>query len=66
MNNCTQLDMFIIGGEIYDDEEIMGIDAYELPIYEQDPEEYIYEDEYDALAIAIEDKLQLSSVIIPV
>lgn len=66
MNNYTHLNMFIIGGELYDDEEILGINSYELPIYEQDPDEYIYEDEYDTLAIAIEDRLQLSSVTIPV
>jgi hypothetical protein len=56
--------MYIIGGEIYEDEEITGFDPYHPSIYEQTPDDYIYEDEYDNLSFALQDKLRLQSVIV--
>ena len=56
--------MYIIGGEIYEDEEITGFDPYHPSIYEQTPDDYIYEDEYDKLSFALQDKLRLLSVIV--
>ena len=56
--------MYIIGGEIYEDEEITGFDPYHPSIYEQTPDDYIYEDEYDNLSFALQDKLRLLSVIV--
>jgi hypothetical protein len=56
--------MFIIGGEIYEDEEIFGFDPYYPSIYEQNPDDYIYEDEYDKLSFALQDKMQLRTVIV--
>jgi hypothetical protein len=54
-------------GEVYDDEEIVGYDVYYYnSIYDRDGEEYVYEDEYDNLAIALEDKLQIRSVSISI
>jgi hypothetical protein len=53
-------------GEVYDDEEIIGADVYYNSVYERDDTEYIYEDEYDELAISLENKLQLRSVIISI
>ena len=52
-----------ISGDIYEDEEI----DYQYPsVYDCDPEEYIYEpDEYDELSMAIENRLNIRSVIIP-
>ena len=37
--------MYIIGCQVYEDEEIMG--ASYLSIYEQNPDDYIVEDSYD-------------------
>ena len=56
--------MYIIGGEIYEDEEITGFDPYYPSIYEQTPDDYIYEDEYDNLSFALQDKMRLMSVIV--
>lgn len=58
--------MYIIGGELYEDEEIIGFDPYYTSIYEQPPDDYIYEDEYDQLSFALQDKLQMQTVIISV
>jgi hypothetical protein len=53
-------------GEVYDDEEIIGDDVYYGSVYERDDDEYIYEDEYDDLAISLENKLHLRSVVISI
>jgi len=53
-------------GEVYDDEEVVGENAYYGSVYERDDDEYIYEDEYDELAISFENKLQLKSVVISI
>ena len=48
----TFQDMYIIGCQVYEDEEIMPFSLY-CSIYEQDPDDYIMEDnetEYDKLA----------------
>jgi hypothetical protein len=48
----TFQDMYILGSQVYEDEEIMPFSLYSS-IYEQDPEDYIMEDnetEYDKLA----------------
>lgn len=58
--------MYIIGGEVYEDEEIIGFDPYYSSIYEQSPDDYIYEDEYDTLSFALQDKLKMQTVIISV
>lgn len=56
--------MYIIGGEMYEDEEIIGYDPYYHSIYEQNPDEYIYEDEYDTLSFALQEKLQMRTMVI--
>lgn len=56
--------MYIIGGELYEDEEIIGFDPYYASIYEQTPDDYIYEDEYDTLSFALQDKLRVMTVIV--
>jgi hypothetical protein len=52
-----------ISGDIYEDEEIEN----QYPsVYDCDPDEYIYEpDEYDQLSIAIENRLNIRSVVVP-
>jgi len=45
--------MFIIGGEVYEDEEIFNIDPY----YNNDTDEDCeYEDELDVIAVSIENR----------
>lgn len=54
-----------ISGDIYEDEEIDYFESTNS-IYDCDPDEYIYEpDEYDELSMAIENRLNLRSVVIP-
>ena len=54
-----------ISGDIYDDEEIDMLEDRYASIYDCDPDEYIYEpDEYDELSMAIENRLNIRSVII--
>ena len=36
--------MYIIGSQVYEDEEIMGYSYSYSSIYEQDPDEYIADD----------------------
>jgi hypothetical protein len=53
-----------ISGDIYEDEEINYLETNS--IYDCDPDEYIYEpDEYDELSMAIENRLNIRSVVIP-
>jgi hypothetical protein len=49
--------MYILGGQVYEDEEIMGY-SYSYPhpslyssIYEQDPDEYIADDEFEEITV---------------
>jgi hypothetical protein len=45
--------MYILGGQVYEDEEIMGY-SYSYPsIYEQDPDEYIADDEFEFEEITV-------------
>jgi hypothetical protein len=53
--------MFIIGGEVYEDEEIFKFDPYYNEEIDYNNDDYIYDDEFDLMAIAIENKF--SSVI---
>jgi hypothetical protein len=56
-----------MSGDVYEDEEIDIIENKNLSIYDCDPAEYIYEpDEYDELSIAIENRLNIRSSIIPI
>jgi hypothetical protein len=57
--------MFIIGGEVYEDEEILKFDPYynEEIDYNND-DDCFYEDEYDLIAIPIEN--QFSRLVITV
>jgi hypothetical protein len=61
-------EMYIIGGEVYDDEEVFGSNSYYASVYERDDDEYIYEDsyedEYDQLAIALQNRLRLKNAFI--
>jgi hypothetical protein len=44
--------MYILGSQVYEDEEIMPVSSYSS-IYDQDPEDYIieeFETEYDKMA----------------
>ena len=53
--------MYIIGCQVYEDEEIMAISSYSS-IYEQDPDDYIMEDnetEYDKLANEFMTKMKI-------
>ena len=48
--------MFIIGGEIYEDEEIFNFDPYYNEEIDYNNDDFIYEDEYDLMAISIENR----------
>jgi hypothetical protein len=48
--------MFIIGGEVYEDEEIFKFDPYYNKEIDYNNDDLYYEDEYDLMAIAIETK----------
>jgi len=48
--------MFIIGGEIYEDEEIFKFDPYYNEEIDYNNDDFIYEDEYDLMAISIENR----------
>jgi hypothetical protein len=48
--------MFIIGGEVYEDEEIFKFDPYYNEEIDYNNDDFVYEDEYDLMAIAIETK----------
>ena len=52
----THLIMFIIGGEVYEDEEIFKFDPYYNEEIDYNNDDFIYEDEYDLMAVAIETK----------
>ena len=57
----TFQDMYIIGCQVYEDEEIMAISSYSS-IYDQDPDDYIMEDnetEYDKLANEFMTKMKI-------
>ena len=57
----TFQDMYIIGCQVYEDEEIMAISSYPS-IYEQEPDDYIMEDidnEYDKMAIDFMEKMKI-------
>ena len=57
----THFIMFIIGGEVYEDEEIFKFDPYYNEEIDYTNDDLDYEDEFDLMAIAIETRL--SSVI---
>jgi hypothetical protein len=53
--------MYILGSQVYEDEEIMQISSYSS-IYDQDPDDYIMEDnetEYDKLANEFINKMKI-------
>ena len=55
--------MYIIGSQVYEDEEIMSKTLY-LSIYDQDPDDYIMEDaevenEYDLFANEFMSKMKI-------
>jgi hypothetical protein len=52
--------MFIIGGEIYEDEEIFKFDPYYNEEIDYNNDDFIYEDEYDLMAISIENRFSLA------
>ena len=57
----TFQDMYIIGCQVYEDEEIMPFSLYSS-IYEQDPEDYImeeFESEYDKMANEFMTKMKI-------
>lgn len=56
--------MFIIGGEVYDDEEIFNIDPYyNNNIIDYNDMDLEYEDELDIMAVSIETKILSSRLI---
>jgi hypothetical protein len=55
--------MFIIGGEVYDDEEIFNIDPYYNNIIDYNDMDLEYEDELDIMAVSIETKILSSRLI---
>jgi len=55
--------MFIIGGEVYDDEEIFNIDPYYNNIMDYNDMDLEYEDELDIMAVSIETKILSSRLI---
>jgi hypothetical protein len=62
--------MYIIGGEVYEDEEIMSPNRY-LSVYEEDPDEYIDEsddmdvmDEMDEMSILFLEKMNVKTIIV--
>lgn len=56
VNIHTHFIMFIIGGEIYEDEEIFKFDPYYNEEIDYNNDDFIYEDEYDLMAISIENR----------
>ena len=56
--------MYIIGCQVYEDEEIVMVSSYSS-IYDQNPDEYIYEDEetheneYDKMAFDFMEKMNI-------
>jgi hypothetical protein len=44
----------IIGGEIYEDEEIFKFDPYYNKEIDYNNDDFVYDDEYDLMAVAIE------------
>jgi hypothetical protein len=50
----THLIMFIIGGEVYEDEEIFKFDPYYNKEIDYNNDDFVYDDEYDLMAVAIE------------
>uniref|UniRef100_A0A6C0ETQ7 Uncharacterized protein n=1 Tax=viral metagenome TaxID=1070528 RepID=A0A6C0ETQ7_9ZZZZ len=57
----TFQDMYIIGCQVYEDEEIMPFSLYSS-IYEQDPEDYImeeFESDYDKMANEFMTKMKI-------
>lgn len=56
--------MYIIGCQVYEDEEIVMVSSYSS-IYDQNPDEYIYEDEetleneYDKMAVDFMEKMNI-------
>jgi len=58
INNFIHSQMYIIGSQVYEDEEIIDCDGNaSQSIYDSNPDEYIYEDEIDLLSNALYDKI---------
>jgi hypothetical protein len=55
--------MFIIGGEVYEDEEIFDIDPYYSNRIDYNDMDYEYEDELDIIPLSIENRMQSSRLI---
>jgi hypothetical protein len=55
--------MFIIGGEVYEDEEIFNIDPYYSNRIDYNDMDYEYEDELDIIPLFIENRMQSSRLI---
>jgi hypothetical protein len=55
--------MYVIGSQVYEDEEINDSDEYYVSssVYETHADEYIYEDDIDLLSMAYYDKMNVSS-----
>ena len=64
-NNFIHSTMYVIGSQVYEDEEIMDCDEFNSQsIYESTPDDYIYEDEMDLLSIAYQDMMSVSNVVV--
>lgn len=58
MNNFIHSQMYIIGSQVYEDEEIIDCSGYaSQSVYDSHPEEYIYEDEIDLFSNTFYDKM---------
>ena len=56
--------MFILGSQVYEDEEILPNQVNYSSIYEDDPDDYIYEmSSYEELSILFLEKMAVDSTI---
>ena len=64
-NNFIHSTMYVIGSQVYEDEEIMECEEYASDsVYDSHPDEYIYEDPMDLLSIAFLNAMNVKTIIV--
>uniref|UniRef100_A0A6C0CGV2 Uncharacterized protein n=1 Tax=viral metagenome TaxID=1070528 RepID=A0A6C0CGV2_9ZZZZ len=64
-NDFIHSQMYIIGSQVYEDEEIIDCDGYaSQSIYDSHPDEYIFEDPMDLLSITFQNKMNVRTIIV--
>ena len=63
-NNFIHSTMYVIGSQVYEDEEIMEeYDEYAPEsVYDSHPDEYIYEDPMDLISIAFLNAMDVNNI----